>query len=292
MLSFIKSALKHLRLLPVLILVASAAFAMRLGEVVTDLRTMSGAAEAAEALEPAAEKAAGKAETKADAKAEDDAKAETVVKDTTAPPDQATLPVNTSGAAAATKPEIDAPSLKEPDIKEGDWHDATETDIDYSTVPDEIFKDIEKRRANQDKRDSELQKREALLKAAESELNRKYDELSKLRGEIEGLLNKQSEQEEARLKSLVKIYEGMKPKDAARIFNTLDMDVLLEVIGRMSERKSAPIIAEMDAERAQSLTLMLADQKKLPGMPEEETTLAPSTDAAASPTGQAPLAGN
>ena len=56
--------------------------------------------------------------------------------------------------------------------------------------------------------------------------------------EIQDLLKQQSEEEKARIASLVKIYEGMKPKDAARIFNTLDTDILLDVVGKMSERKS------------------------------------------------------
>ena len=58
----------------------------------------------------------------------------------------------------------------------------------------------------------------------------------------------------------------MKAKDAARIFNTLDVDVLLNVISRMSERKSAPILAEMDADRARTVTILLAQQRQVPGM--------------------------
>jgi len=101
------------------------------------------------------------------------------------------------------------------------------------------------------------------LKTAEQELNQKYEELVSLKAEIESLLVQQSEEEQARIASLVKIYEGMKPKDAARIFNTLDLDILLAVAGRMSERKSAPIIAAMSPERAKTLTTMLMDQKTL-----------------------------
>ena len=51
--------------------------------------------------------------------------------------------------------------------------------------------------------------------------------MAELRGKIESLLETQSEQEQARIKSLVKIYEGMKPKEAARIFDTLDLDVFV-----------------------------------------------------------------
>jgi flagellar motility protein MotE (MotC chaperone) len=56
----------------------------------------------------------------------------------------------------------------------------------------------------------------------------------------------------------------MKPADAARIFDTLDMDVLIEVMGQMKEAKSAPVLAAMSSERAKAVTVLLAQQKKLP----------------------------
>ena len=64
------------------------------------------------------------------------------------------------------------------------------------------------------------------------------------------------------------IYSGMKPKDAARIFNTLDMDILIAVISKMPEAKSGAIIATMDADPARALTTMLAEQKNLPSVPQ------------------------
>src|SRR3546814_4430099 len=63
-----------------------------------------------------------------------------------------------------------------------------------------------------------------------------------------------SDLSEGQMQSLVKIYESMKPKDAARIFEELDMEVLLEVVERMKERKTAPILAEMNPERAKTVT--------------------------------------
>jgi flagellar motility protein MotE (MotC chaperone) len=56
----------------------------------------------------------------------------------------------------------------------------------------------------------------------------------------------------------------MKPKDAARIFGELDMVVLLDVIERMKERKIAPILAEMNPQRAKAITIELAQRRGLP----------------------------
>lgn len=147
-----------------------------------------------------------------------------------------------------------------------EWRDYTEADMEYSSVRGELFEDLTERRKDIESKERELAMREALLQAAEREIEQKFVELEGLRGEIEALLQEQSEEEEARIQSLVKIYEGMKAKDAARIFNTLETDVLLSVIGRMSERKSAPIIASMNPDRARSITILLAEQKKLPDL--------------------------
>jgi flagellar motility protein MotE (MotC chaperone) len=139
----------------------------------------------------------------------------------------------------------------------------------FSASEVEILQSLAARRAELDKREQQIGQREALLKAAGGEVDRKIAELNKLRGELEDLLNKQKTAEDERINSLVKIYENMKPKDAANIFNTLDMDVLLPVIAKISERKSSPILAAMDPEKAREVTIKLAEQRRLPKMPED-----------------------
>ena len=144
-----------------------------------------------------------------------------------------------------------------------DWRDADDSEFEFSEVRMELFEDLSKRRKDLADRDRELAVREALLKAAEQEISQKYKELVSLRSEIQDLLKEQTEEEQKRIASLVKIYEGMKPKDAARIFNTLDLDILLRVVSKMSERKSAPILASMNPDRARTLTMMLIEQRSL-----------------------------
>ena len=145
------------------------------------------------------------------------------------------------------------------------WRDAGDAALEYSEVKEELYKDLASRREELEKRERDLATREALMKAGERELDQKLRELTAIKNEIEGLLKKQTDEEKTRIGSLVKIYEGMKAKDAARIFNTLDMDVLIQVMSQMSERKSAPILAEMSPERARTVTILLAQQQQLPG---------------------------
>ena len=141
-------------------------------------------------------------------------------------------------------------------------------DMDYSDSEIEILQSLAKRREDLRKKEAALQQKEALLAAAEKQLETKMVEMGELRAEIENLLGQQQEEQEARINSLVRMYETMKAKDAARIFDTLEMDVLISVMGRMSERRAAPILAEMNSEIARTVTIKLAEQKKLPEMPE------------------------
>ena len=127
-----------------------------------------------------------------------------------------------------------------------------------------LLQSLSQRREELEQRAREIDEREVLLKAAEQRIEEKIAELERLQGTIEGLLVKHDEQSETQIQSLVKIYESMKPKDAARIFEELDMDVLLEVVERMKERKTAPILAEMNPDRAKTVTLELAQRRELP----------------------------
>ncbi|MCK6418463.1 MAG: flagellar protein FlbB [Alphaproteobacteria bacterium] len=157
---------------------------------------------------------------------------------------------------------------KKAETKTDPWQSPGDGNIEDSPVRNELIEDLAARRKVLEKKESDLVMREALLKAAEKELKHKYEELASLRKQIEELLNTQSEEESKRIGSLVKIYEGMKPADAARIFDTLDLDILSTVMGKMSERKLSPILAAMSPERARTITVMLAQQKQLPQLPQ------------------------
>jgi flagellar motility protein MotE (MotC chaperone) len=148
-----------------------------------------------------------------------------------------------------------------------DWQDASDTDTDSADIKKEMYGDLSKRRTEIEAKEKKLGEREALLEAAQKELDRKFKEMEGLRDEIKDLLQQQTAAEASRIQSLVKIYSGMKPKDAARIFSTLDTDILMDVVSNMPESKAAPIIALMEADRAKALTTLLAEQKKLPDVP-------------------------
>lgn len=238
-------SLPNLRILPLLVVVAALSFGVRFGDFVTGVSNMSGSANAQEEAKEVM----------------------TDTKPSTEGLEEPNLAVETSDSMEKPAGDPVEASPTEPiDLSQGEkieWRDSTDPELEFSDVKMEMFEDLKVRRKQLEDQQRELSVREALLKTAEQELDQKYKELVSLKSEIEELLVTQSEEEQKRIASLVKIYEGMKPKDAARIFNTLDLDILLSVVSKMSERKSAPIIASMSPERARTLTQMLMDQKTL-----------------------------
>jgi len=126
-----------------------------------------------------------------------------------------------------------------------------------------LLQKLSERRDALDRTQRELAQREALLQAADKRLDDKIAELNAIKAELQGLLTRRNDQEDGRLKSLVRIYEAMKPKDAAQIFDKLDMNVLLGVVERMKENKVAPILASMQPDRAKAVTDMLADRREI-----------------------------
>ncbi|MCW2247097.1 flagellar motility protein MotE (MotC chaperone) [Azospirillum fermentarium] len=132
----------------------------------------------------------------------------------------------------------------------------------------EILQHYAERRAELDRRAREIDQRQALLEAAEKRIDQKLQELDKVRSDIQKLLKTGDEQQSAQVESLVKIYETMKPKEAARIFEEMDMPILLSVIQKMKETKTAPILAAMEPVKAKEVTAALMERKTLPQAPQ------------------------
>lgn len=172
-----------------------------------------------------------------------------------------------SAAAPSTSPPSGAPTAATPVAAaapaDGAPADKPQSLDPLSMSPSEIdlLQKLSERRAALEKRDAELSQREVLLQATEQRIDEKIARLAALEKDIGGIVDKQNQEDDARLKSLVKIYETMKPHDAARIFEQLDMPVLLGVVEHMKEMKAAPILASMDPSKARAVTLALAERR-------------------------------
>ena len=143
----------------------------------------------------------------------------------------------------------------------------------------DLLQKLSGRRAELDRRAADMAQHEVLLKATELRLDAKISQLQSLEHDVDGIADKQDAQNDQRLKSLVKIYETMKPADAARIFEQLDLPVLVDMVQRMKEAKASPILAAMDPAKAKQVTVALSERRAEQG----EQPVASQPEQAAAP---------
>lgn len=129
------------------------------------------------------------------------------------------------------------------------------------TLTEQVLLDrLAARRTELDNYEQELALRASLIDAAEKRANERTATLQALEAQIASLVEERKRLEEEQFTSLVSMYQTMKPKDAASIFNQLELDILVRVAKMMPPRKMAPIVAAMDTARAQELTVRLASE--------------------------------
>ncbi|WP_375451987.1 hypothetical protein [uncultured Devosia sp.] len=132
-----------------------------------------------------------------------------------------------------------------------------------------LLERLSERRTELEAYEQDLTLRSAIVDAAEKKMAERQATLEALEAQISGLVDQRTEMESGQFATIVTLYENMKPKDAAIIFNSLDMEVLLRVAKSMNPRKMSPILAAMDPARAQELTVRMA---ALADQPAEQMT--------------------
>lgn len=174
-------------------------------------------------------------------------------------------------AAAASAAKEEAPAAQPRPVEKPPVDAKGELAVEES-AKNALSDALAKRREAMDARSAELDLRENMLKATEKRLDDRLEELKRLEQAIGDVDKKRAEQEAGKYKDLVIMYEGMKPKEAARIFEKLDAQVLLEVAGRMKPRTLSVVLGAMAPDVAQRLTVALARKQAV--QPVEETAAA------------------
>jgi len=121
-----------------------------------------------------------------------------------------------------------------------------------------ILERLQARRQELEARAREIDIRESLLKAAEKRAEGRVEEMKAIESRITGATAQKAEEEAARFKGIITMYEGMKPKDAAKVFDRLEMPVLFEIASQIAPRKMADILGQMSPEVAERLTVEMA----------------------------------
>lgn len=123
-----------------------------------------------------------------------------------------------------------------------------------------VLERLQDRRQELESRSRDLEMRENLLKAAEKRVEAKVSELKEVEARVNSAIGLREKTEADRFKSIVTMYENMKSKDAARIFDRLDLKILVEVATQIKPARMSEIMAAMTSESAERLTVELANR--------------------------------
>jgi flagellar motility protein MotE (MotC chaperone) len=170
-----------------------------------------------------------------------------------------------TGSVGATEEKPSDPALKVSDKPP----DPTKLEVAGAAIPLEpgriaspgeraVLERLQTRRQELDTRNRELEMRENLLRAAEKRLEAKVTELKSTESRVNTAMGTRDKVEAERFKSIITMYENMKAKDAARIFDRLDMKILVDVSTQMNPRKMSEILGQMSPDAAERLTVELA----------------------------------
>lgn len=197
-----------------------------------------------------------------------------------------TTPAPTPTAAPpSTAPTQAAPaSAKAPDAPAQGCPTGLAAAAGLSASEVQVLQSLGERRKQIDARAVELDTKAELTSAAERRLSERLDELKRLEARVQSLLGQVDEEQARRLASLVDVYQRMRPKDAAAVFDALDEEVLVQVASRMRQQNLAEVMSKMSPDRARVLTLKLAESR----LPTASATSASASGAAPASRAQPP----
>jgi flagellar motility protein MotE (MotC chaperone) len=180
--------------------------------------------------------------------------------------------------AAAPADAAAAPGSTEPVLSE-----TRPVDVSQPMSPAEkaILERLQDRRQELEAQRRELEIRNGMLKAAEKRLEGRVNELKEIETRLAKAAaerEKREEAEVARYKGLVTMYENMKAKDAAKIFDRLDLKVLVEVATQINPRRMADIMGQMTPEAAEKLTIELAKRSDGADKPQQTAAELPKIE--------------
>jgi flagellar motility protein MotE (MotC chaperone) len=143
----------------------------------------------------------------------------------------------------------------------------------------EVLQALQARRQTLDQRATQVETQDDLMAAAQRRIDERIGELHQLETTVNGLLGQLDQAQEQRLGALVDVYQRMRAKDAANVFNGLDDTVMVQVASRMRQANLAEVMGHMQPDRARHLTQLLADRARPPTSGQQ--LLANATGAAA-----------
>ena len=127
-----------------------------------------------------------------------------------------------------------------------------------------LLQQLRHRRKQLDARAAAVSVREAAMAAAELKITARLAELKSLQQQMADASSAVKQKESAGWQSMAKLYEAMRPRDAAVLCNKLAMPILVQMMDHMKSAKAAAVLQAMDPDKAVDATSALAELRSAP----------------------------
>ena len=140
----------------------------------------------------------------------------------------------------------------------------------HGWTPEELsfFNKLNDRKKQLDLREAELNKLEEELQKQKLALDDKIKQLDHTRDEISATLKTRVATDQAKVDKLVDFYSTMKPQQAAKVIESLNEDLAVNVLDKMKKKNAAEVLNVMDAKKARRFSELLAGYERSPASPE------------------------
>lgn len=155
-------------------------------------------------------------------------------------------------AQAETVPAVEVKATAE--VKTDIKAEATSAEVaKLDENSDYLFK-LAERKKELDVREEDLNKKSAEIAKQKLEIEGKLKELDQYREKISTMLKERISTDSAKVDNLVQVYTNMKPSQAAKIFETMDEDLVIEILSRMKKKSAADILNIVKTDKAQTFS--------------------------------------
>jgi flagellar motility protein MotE (MotC chaperone) len=169
-----------------------------------------------------------------------------------------------ASATESAAPAVAAAAVSGSTTASGTIRAEIEDDSDY------IYKLSERKRVL-DLREEELNKKAAEIEAQKAVIEKKLVELEEYRTKISTMLQDRIKSDDGKVETLVQVYTNMKPSQAAKIFETMDEDLVIDILSRMKKKSAAEILNLIKTEKAQAFAERYAGYRVPTSIPKAET---------------------
>jgi flagellar motility protein MotE (MotC chaperone) len=117
-----------------------------------------------------------------------------------------------------------------------------------------LLQDLKKRRDEIDRREKTVNQESVRLFTIKKKVEQDILMLTKLKKELKEILGVFEIQKDKKIEGMIKVFDSMKPKQAAAIMNKLDINLAKNIAQKMKKQQSAKILALMNVEKAKEIT--------------------------------------